>query len=185
MRIIAGEYRGRRLFAPEGLATRPTTGRVREALFAILGDATGLKVIDLCAGSGALGLEAVSRGATLAVLVESSKSACRVIKKNVETLGAEKRVVVVERPLSAIGSLARQHAPFDWVLVDPPWPNAQGVADEVARVIPPLIAPGARIVVGHRANAPVELPIESGFELLERRRWGDAGMSFFERVSDR
>ena len=95
MRIIAGKFRGRKLSCPK-VVTRPTLDRVREALFSILGDLSGLNVIDFYAGSGALGLEALSRGARFATLVEADRQACQVIRKNVESWGIEGAHRVVE-----------------------------------------------------------------------------------------
>src|SRR6202789_2492879 len=94
MRVIAGEYRGRPLVAPRGQATRPTSDRVREALFSILGDAvTGARVLDLFAGSGALAIEALSRGAASATLVDSATTAIEAIRRNLQALGIEAEVV--------------------------------------------------------------------------------------------
>jgi 16S rRNA (guanine966-N2)-methyltransferase len=181
MRIVAGRLGGRRLLAPKGLATRPTTERVREALFAILGDLAGLRVVDCYAGSGALGLEALSRGASRVVLVENGRSACKVIRSNVDTLAASEHVRLLPQPLERCRSALRDLGPFDLVLSDPPWPIAQSAALEVAKVLGPQLRPGATMVLGHPARSPVELPESLQLEMIDRRSWGDSGVSFFRR----
>ena len=123
MRIISGELRGRRLKAPTGLATRPTSDRLREALFNILGaEAVGSRVLDLYAGSGAVGLEAVSRGAESVVFVEHSRRALALLEENVEHCGARDAVRIVPKDaVAALKALASQGLEFDIVYVDPPY----------------------------------------------------------------
>lgn len=180
MRIIAGELGGRRLVAPRGTATRPTSERVREALFSMLGELGGARVLDLYAGSGALGLEALSRGATLGVLVESSRTALAALRKNVASLGLgdECRVVAsaVERASAALRSLG----PFSLVLVDPPYAL---VADgTVPRLLDELLAagiaePGASLVLEHASrDAP---PTLAGADLERTRRYGDTAVTVY------
>ncbi|HEX5257333.1 MAG TPA: 16S rRNA (guanine(966)-N(2))-methyltransferase RsmD [Sphingomicrobium sp.] len=127
MRIIAGEWRGRRIEAPPGLATRPTADRVRETLFSMLvsrlGSFEGLRVADLFAGSGALGLEALSRGAASATFVDSDPQAVTAIRRNAEELGASGRVQLVA--CSAL-ALPRSEQPFDLVFADPPYAPGAG-----------------------------------------------------------
>ena len=127
MRIIAGEWRGRRLIAPRGDATRPTGDRTREALFSMLlsrlGSFEGLKVADLFAGSGALGLEALSRGASNCLFVEQEKSAVDAIRQNIQTLGARERSIVQQGSVLALGP-AKQA--FDLILLDPPYAIGAG-----------------------------------------------------------
>ena len=126
MRIIAGEWRGRKLVAPEGMATRPTGDRVRETLFSMLasriGSFEGLNVADLYAGSGALGLEALSRGAAFACFVETDTRALAAIRANIDTLHAADRTRVLARPA---GSLPGGD-PFDLVFADPPYARGSG-----------------------------------------------------------
>src|SRR5262245_38258932 len=123
MRIISGELRGRRLKAPPGLATRPTSDRLREALFNILGgDVAGSRFLDVFAGSGAVGLEAYSRGADSVGFVEHSRRALALLEENVEHCGASEGVRIVARDaLSALRSLATKGEEFDIVFVDPPY----------------------------------------------------------------
>src|SRR5262249_11647223 len=120
-RVIAGELGGRVLKVPRGMATRPTGAKVREALFNVLADVSGAKVLDLYAGSGALAIEALSRGAELAVLVEHDRAALACIRDNVAALGlaARTEVVPLRLPRGLTRALAR--GPFDLVLCDPPW----------------------------------------------------------------
>ena len=117
MRIVAGEYGGRRLHAPRGTRTRPTADRVREALFSMLGDVSGARVLDLYAGSGALGIEALSRGAASAVFVERDARAAATITRNLDALGADAEV----RRQDALRFLASGAGPFDLVFCDPPY----------------------------------------------------------------
>lgn len=142
MRIIAGEWRGRPIDAPPGQATRPTADRVRETLFSMLSSRLGsfeeLRIADLFAGSGALGLEALSRGAASAAFVENNSAAVRAIKRNAEKLGANDRVQIFGG--SAL-SLVRSE-PFDLILADPPYSPGSGSAAVRAVADAGWLAPG-------------------------------------------
>jgi 16S rRNA (guanine966-N2)-methyltransferase len=181
MRIIAGRLRGRPLAAPRGAHTRPTTDRVREALFSILGALDGCRVVDCYAGTGALGLEAVSRGASHATLVENDAAACKIIRRNVEALGVSNEVTLLPLPLERCRAGLAERAPFDLVLSDPPWPVSGPAAVRVASMFSDWVSPSGRVVLGHRAKEPVELGAGANFELIERRQWGDSGLSFYRR----
>jgi 16S rRNA (guanine966-N2)-methyltransferase len=183
MRIIAGRLRGRPLSAPKGLATRPTTDRVREALFSILGNLEGQRVVDCYAGTGALGLEAVSRGAVYALLVESGKEACQAIHANIERLGVSAEVDLLMTPMERSRRVLAQKGPFDLVLSDPPWPIAQAAAVTVLSLFTDALASDGTLVLGHPTREPVEIGPETPFELVDRRHWGDSGLSFFKRKS--
>jgi 16S rRNA (guanine966-N2)-methyltransferase len=128
MRIIAGEWRGRKLVAPEGMATRPTGDRVREALFSMLasrlGSFEGLRVADLYAGSGALGLEALSRGAACACFVDRDPRAVAAVRANIESLRASDRSQLLSRTADSLPALE----PFDLILADPPYLRGSGSA---------------------------------------------------------
>jgi 16S rRNA (guanine966-N2)-methyltransferase len=128
MRIIAGEWRGRKLAAPQGMTTRPTADRVRETLFSMLasriGSFDGLRVADLYAGSGALGLEGLSRGATFACFVDQDPRAVSAIRANVEALGAGARALVLPRSAKTLPPMQ----PFDIVFADPPYAPGAGSA---------------------------------------------------------
>ena len=168
MRVIAGSRGGTRLLAPPGRGTRPTADRVREALFSILGDLTGLDVLDLFAGSAALGIESLSRGAARATLVDSSRVAVRVIRRNLEAtrLSAE----VVPRPAAEFLRQARAAArQYDLVFLDPPYRLAGALRGEFSAALTPVLADGARVVAesDRRQPLPLDLP------LLDERRYGD------------
>lgn len=183
MRIIAGSHRGRPIRAPSGMRTRPTTDRVREALFSILGNLDGQRVVDCYAGSGALGLEALSRGASHAVFVESGREACDVIRQNASSLGLLDRCTILRRELERSADALRQGPQFDLVLADPPWPIALSAGPLVVQVLAPLAAPEAVCVLGHPAKQTLSVPPALGFELEQTRRWGDSAMSFYRRTT--
>lgn len=176
IRIIAGRFKRRQLATPTGLSTRPTAARAREALFSVLGDVDGLAVLDLYAGSGALGFEALSRGARHALLVERDRGALSCIKKNVTELGVETEcgvlALAVERLVPA--RLA-PFAPFELVFCDPPWAEL----DAAVRLLPNLVSAltsNARVVLEHPAK---QSPVLTGFTCDDVRRWGDTGVSIF------
>ena len=178
LRVIAGSYRGRRLHAPRGNVTRPTSARVREALFSILGDLTGARVLDLYAGSGALGIEALSRGAASVVFVEHDRSALACIRENLETIGASNAARVLSlRVSTALGALGDER--FELVFCDPPWDDLEAAVGVLERLATSKrLADGARVVLEHSARD--EKPEVSGFVAVDRRRWGDTAVSFFE-----
>jgi len=179
MRIISGEARGRHLQAPRGAATRPTADHVREALFNILGSAAGIAVLDLFAGTGAVALEALSRGAARAVLVDNAEAAVRVIQANVATLGYQDRARVLRLDvLRALRLLEREGARFDLVFVDPPYEGAAAAATLAALGSGSLLAPDGLVVVEHdRWNQPAE---QHGIlSLGQRRKYGQTEVSFY------
>jgi 16S rRNA (guanine966-N2)-methyltransferase len=183
MRIVAGTLRGRELSTPGGDATRPTAARAREALFSILADVSEARVLDLYAGSGALGLEALSRGAEQLVLVESSKAAQRAIRENLAALGVEARATLL--PIRAEASLRalERLGPFSLVFADPPWADAQaavGVLEKLASSS--LLTPAARLVLEHAARTPPKLKADSRLNPTDTRRWGDTAVTIFEVI---
>lgn len=183
MRIVAGELRGRELATPSGGVTRPTAARAREALFAILSDVSSARVLDLYAGSGALGIEALSRGAEQLVLVESNKSAQRAIRTNLANLGLEARATLL--PLRAEASLKalERFAPFSLLFADPPWADAQAALRLLEKLASSaLLAPAARLVLEHAARTPPTLAENTPLEALDTRRWGDTAMTIFQVV---
>lgn len=168
MRVIAGTHRGRPLVAPRGNATRPTADRVREALFSTLGDMSGLEVLDLFAGSGALAIEALSRGAASATLVDSAPRAITAIRRNLETLGMTADV----RAASATAFLrtARSHGrQYDLVFLDPPYRRASSLGGELSIALAPVLATGARVVSESDRREPLELELP----LSDERVYGD------------
>lgn len=182
MRIIAGRLRGRRLFSPKTRRIRPTAGKVREALFSILGQRVeGARVLDLFAGTGALGLEALSRGAQDAVFVEADPSAARLLKRNIESLGLDAACrVVVADVFRALGIISGERGSFDIVLLDPPYGKGLGkrVLEDAAQK--GLIA--ARGIVAWEHPAKRE-PIEPmpGFGKVAAKRYGDTALTILER----
>lgn len=186
MRITGGSLRSRSLRAPHGQATRPTSDRVREALFAILDSAgrlAGARVLDLYAGTGALALEALSRGAAAATLVESGRQALEAARANVASLGLPDRVRILACDVGAAVDRLGRHGPFDLVLVDPPW----ALVDARERGVGPILAllaasgalaPGATVVLEHSARTPA--PEIAGLERMDTRRYGDAALAFYK-----
>ncbi len=168
MRIIAGTYGGRELSAPKGRATRPTSDRVREALFSILGDVSDFRVLDLFAGSGALGIEALSRGAGQATLVDSAAPAVAAIRRNLEDLGVHAEVVrqPAQRFLEAASRDARQ---YDLVFLDPPYRHGSALGRELTSALRPILAAGARVVAESDRRSPLGLELA----LIDERRYGD------------
>jgi 16S rRNA (guanine966-N2)-methyltransferase len=174
MRVIAGAYRGRRLKAPPGVRTRPTADRVREALFSILGDVAHMQVADLFAGSGALGIEAVSRGAEHATFVEKSHGAVGVLKFNLASLGIVEGVEVFEwdvlRWLETVGG----NLDFDVVLVDPPYSSAARLGEPLTELLPGILSPHATIVTESDKREPLVLDLP----LDDERIYGDTRIAF-------
>jgi 16S rRNA (guanine966-N2)-methyltransferase len=178
MRVIAGRLGGRRLVAPPGRDTRPTSDRVREALFSALADVAGARVLDLYAGTGALGIEALSRGATAATFVENARPAVLALRENLATLDLTEHATVVSQPASrAAGAL---FGPFDLVLADPPYAKVA----EVAATISTLLARGAlsqraRLVIEHASREPA--PVVGGFVARPSRSYGDTIVTIYDR----
>jgi 16S rRNA (guanine966-N2)-methyltransferase len=156
VRVVAGRLGGRRLRAPRGRDTRPTSDRVREALFSMLGPLEGARVLDLFAGSGALAIEALSRGAESAVLVERDRRAAMAIEANLEALGPLPAQLVKG---DAMAWLARATGPFDVVFLDPPYSFAGKLAGELSKALPAVLSPQAVIVTESDKRDPLELAL--------------------------
>jgi 16S rRNA (guanine966-N2)-methyltransferase len=183
MRIVAGQHRGRPLFAPEGDVVRPTGDRAREALFNILAHGrlsaadgpayAGARVLDAFAGTGALGLEALSRGAAYAVFIEDDRLALAALRRNIAALGEEKRTRII-----ATDALRppRADAPCTLAFLDPPYP--QGLAGAALDALHKAgwLAPGALCAVETAAREDLAAP--PGFGLLDDRRYGKARLRF-------
>lgn len=168
MRVIAGTYGGRRLQAPPGRDTRPTSDRVREALFSALGDLEGARVLDLFAGSGALGIEALSRGAASCEFVDRATAAIRAIRANLETLGIEAPVHRREA-LQALSDASGRAAAYDLVFLDPPYRHPAGLGRALSDALPAVLAAGARVVTESDRRNELALDLPPTFE----RRYGD------------
>ena len=176
MRIVGGTLGGRVLRAPAGHSTRPTSEKVREAIFNILPAVEGARVLDIFAGSGALGIEALSRGATHATFVDFDKTALKVLRGNLTDLALEDRATVIEK--EAVAAVRRAAEPWQFVFVDPPY--ASDLATRAVLAIPAAsLAPDARIVIEHdRRHAP---PDALGSLLrTDQRKYGDTLVSFYE-----
>jgi 16S rRNA (guanine966-N2)-methyltransferase len=171
MRVIAGRYGGRRLRAPRGRATRPTSDRVREALFSMLGDVRGARVLDLFAGTGALAIEALSRGAESAVLVERDARALAALQANLDALElAGERVRVLATDVAGALQTARtRRETYDLIFIDPPYRQAHEYSTQLQTALAGLLATPARVVVESDRRAPLELELA----LARERRYGD------------
>ena len=166
MRIIAGELGGRTLVAPRGWKVRPTSDRVREAIFSALAGVEGAVVLDLFCGTGALAIEALSRGATRAILVDTDP---RLARRNVGDLGLGGRAEVVRA--DAVRFLRRRGERFELIFCDPPYNIADRVEGDLDSLIPPRLARGGRLIVESSARRPLELV---ALPLALERRYGEA-----------
>ena len=182
MRLTGGLERGRRLRAPRGPHTRPTAAKVREAIFNILGPPPEGSVLDLYAGTGALGLEALSRGAIRAVFVERDHQALVALRRNLRELGLEDRSAVVGAEVcGALRRLAARDEHFSWVFLDPPYAKeTEGVLAELSGG--DLLTPCAVVIVEHdrRHRPPASV---GGLFQTDRRQYGDTELSFYRRSS--
>lgn len=172
MRVVAGEFKGRRLEAPEGTTTRPTTDMAREAIFNSLGshyDLAGARIIDCFAGTGALGIEALSRGAGHVTFIERDKHALDALKRNIETLAISDRTAVMR---GDVLTQVAQCKNATLVLADPPYEFDQWA--ELLAVVP------CNVVVAE-AGAPLLAP--AGWEVLREKRYGRTHVTFFRRLT--
>ena len=173
--MIGGELRGRRLVAPPGRDTRPTSDRVREAVFSILGAVDGARVLDLFAGTGALGIEAISRGAGFALFVDETAEARALIRENVAALGLGGVTRIFRRDATKLGA-AHPVEPFSLVFADPPYGRDLGTAALAAARGGGWLAPDALVVVEEAAKSGFAPP--QGFLELERRGYDDTEVIF-------
>jgi 16S rRNA (guanine966-N2)-methyltransferase len=175
MRIIAGSRKGARIFAPRGLETRPTGDRAREAAFNLIGPVDGARVLDLFAGSGAMGLEALSRGAAAATFVERDREAAATIARNLDKLGLRGAVLRDDavRVLAADAAAGRR---YDLVLIDPPYRMLAGVLPSLSAYLPSVVEPDGLVVVESDAGDEPELPLPK----RTSRRYGSARITVFE-----
>lgn len=182
MRIVGGKLGGRGLKAPAGRATRPTSDRVRESIFNVLAhgvegfDIEGVRVLDLFAGSGALGLEALSRGAKFALFVEEDAGARGIIRENADALGLIGQSKIWRRDATRLGPCAPT-PPFDLVFADPPYRKGLSDAALVSLLRGGWLAPGAVIVLEEAEEAEVAVP--EGMERVDRRHWGETQALFY------
>jgi 16S rRNA (guanine966-N2)-methyltransferase len=177
VRIVAGSRKGHRIAAPKGVVTRPTGDRVREAVFSLIGPVEGAVVLDLFAGSGAMGLEALSRGAASCVFVERDREAARVIQSNLEKLRLTGAVVATRAVAATLCDEIERGRRYDLVLVDPPYEEWDGHAATLAELLPSLLEEDALVVVETSERVEPELPLD----LVTTRRYGSARITVFSR----
>jgi 16S rRNA (guanine966-N2)-methyltransferase len=177
MRIIAGSRKGARIFAPKG-DTRPTGDRVREAAFNLIGPVDDMAVLDLFAGSGAMGLEALSRGARSAVLVESDREAQRAIDRNLEKLGLKGATLVKADAKRALAAEAAAGRRYDLVLVDPPYRMLDSLLPILSTYLPSVVAEDGLVVLETAARDHPELP----FAERTSRKYGSVRLTVFENA---
>ncbi|MBD0291076.1 MAG: 16S rRNA (guanine(966)-N(2))-methyltransferase RsmD [Thermoleophilia bacterium] len=175
MRIIAGSRKGARIAAPRGDATRPTGDRAREAAFNLIGPLEGASVLDLFAGSGAMGLEALSRGAGHVVFVERERAAADTIERNLDTLRLTGATVLRSDALRALSAEAAAGRRYDLVLVDPPYRALSSLLPSLSAYLPAVVAPEGLVVVESDAREQPELPLP----VYTSRRYGSARITVF------
>ena len=179
VRIVAGDLRGRRLRVPEAPGLRPTSDRVRQALFNILGQRLpGGRVLDAYAGSGALGFEALSRGADEAVFIESGRLASDAIRENARALGIADRCRLVQGDAVALLRGRRVEGPFAWVFADPPWADGAGPHFLEALVVSGVLPSGASIVLERDTQSDPAQPPQ-GWALTRTSVYGRTALDFY------
>jgi 16S rRNA (guanine966-N2)-methyltransferase len=175
MRIVAGSRKGARIFAPKGRETRPTGDRVREAVFNLIGPVDGMNVLDLYAGSGAMGLEALSRGAERATFVEADRLAAQTIVRNLDKLQFADATVLVADSARQLASDAASGRRYDLVLIDPPYRMLSGVLPKLAAHLPAVVDPEGLVVVESEAREEPDLPLPK----RTSRRYGSVRVTVF------
>jgi 16S rRNA (guanine966-N2)-methyltransferase len=175
MRIIAGSRKGHRIAAPRGDNTRPTGDRAREALFNMLGPLEGAEVVDLFAGSGSLGLEALSRGASRCVFVESGHAAARVIQSNLLKLGLTGAIVQKRDALAFLREEGGRGTRYDVVFCDPPYGDWEKLETDLVDLLPRVLADDGVLVVETGAHTEPQVPLD----LVTTRRYGSARITLF------
>ncbi len=184
MRVIAGAARGKRLFVPRGNRARPTSDRIREALFNILRDVREFAFLDLYAGSGAVGIEALSRGAARAVFVEQDPRMAGFLRRNIRACGFDGSSEVLETDaITGIRRLSRQGERFHLVFADPPYAGNRtgGILKETAEW--PLLVPEGRLVIQHSSREEMAAGAAEGWCLSDMRQYGDTILSFYEMTA--
>ncbi|MFN8186986.1 MAG: 16S rRNA (guanine(966)-N(2))-methyltransferase RsmD [Gaiellales bacterium] len=176
MRIIAGSRKGARIFAPRGRETRPTADRVREAAFNLIGPVDGARVLDLYAGSGAMGLEALSRGAGHVVFVDDDRAAVAAVRRNLDRLGLHGSELVRADAVGRLAAEARAGRRYDLVLIDPPYRMVNQSLLALAPYLASVLAPDGLVVVESGASEQPELPLP----LRTSRGYGSTRLTVFE-----
>lgn len=176
MRIIGGSRKGARIVAPRGTDTRPTPDRVREAAFDLIGPVDGARVLDLYAGSGAMGLEALSRGAKRATFVELEPAPIDAIERNLAKLGLTGAEIVRGDAAARVAADAQRGRRYDLVLIDPPYRMLHDSLTRIAPHLPSIVEPGGLVVVESGAREEPDLPLA----LRTTRRYGSTRLTLFD-----
>ena len=179
MRIVAGSRKGATIYAPRGLDTRPTSDRVREAAFNLIGPVDDAAVLDVFAGSGAMGLEALSRGARSVVFVEASRDACRAIERNLDKLALTGARVECADAVRALAAEAAANRRYDVMLLDAPYAEWASFEPRLAHYVPALVADDGLVVVETSAREQPSLPLA----MRTSRRYGAARLTLFEHAT--
>ena len=183
MRVIGGAFRGRRLRAPHGQLVRPTSDRMRETLFNILAPlVAGSRFLDICAGSGAVGIEALSRGASAVTFIDRSRRACLAIEENLNAIGASREATVINRDAAAaLKRLAEQSAQFDIAFFDPPYSSE--IHSQVIGLLSSsnLLADDAIVVVEHHKKTPPEREYD-GLKMYREVKQGESALAFYRMM---
>jgi 16S rRNA (guanine966-N2)-methyltransferase len=177
VRIVAGSRRGHRIAAPKGVVTRPTSDRVRESVFSIIGPVEGARVLDLFAGSGAMGLEALSRGAASCLFVERDREASRVIQANLERLRLTGAVVASRDAAAVLREERERGRTYDLVLADPPYDEWERHAPALGELVPAVLAPDGLVLVETAERVEPDLPLP----IVTTRRYGSARITVFSQ----
>jgi 16S rRNA (guanine966-N2)-methyltransferase len=175
VRVVAGSRKGHRISAPRGVVTRPTGDRVREAAFALIGPVEDARVLDLFAGSGAMGIEALSRGAGRCVFVESDRAACAVITRNLEKLRLTSAIVLCQDVVAALREERGRRHTYDLVLADAPYEAWERHERPLGELVPDVLQPDGLVVVETGAGVEPSLPLA----LVTSRRYGSARLTLF------
>jgi 16S rRNA (guanine966-N2)-methyltransferase len=177
VRIVAGSRRGHRIAAPKGVVTRPTSDRVRESAFSIIGPVEDARVLDLFAGSGAMGLEALSRGAASCLFVERDREASRVIQANLEKLRLTGAVVASRDAAAVLREERERGRTYDLVLADPPYDEWERHAPALGELVPAVLAPDGLVLVETAERVEPDLPLP----IVTTRRYGSARITVFSQ----
>jgi 16S rRNA (guanine(966)-N(2))-methyltransferase RsmD len=186
MRIIGGEARGRRLFSPRASTVRPTANRVKDAFFNIIGSIDGKTFLDLFAGTGSMGLEALSRGALRAMFIENNPALVDAITRNISACGFDGRSGILRSDvIEAIRSLTKRSETFDILFADPPYERGfvRRILDHEG--IAALMSRGALLAVQHSVREAIDLSAPACLVLTDQRQYGDTILSFLEKREDR
>jgi 16S rRNA (guanine966-N2)-methyltransferase len=177
VRIVAGSHKGSRIAAPKGTHTRPTSDRAREAAYNLIGPVDGAAVLDLFAGSGAMGLEALSRGAARCVFVESDRAACRVIQENLGRLRLTGALVLCKDVFQALREEKAAGRSYELVLADAPYGLWESLEKRLGEAVEPVLAHDGLLVVETSGRVEPALPLD----LVTSRRYGSARITLFSR----